>query len=242
MLSPRHEASQAIEQAARYFRERFETGAQVSDDVRGDLAGLLKNLARTEDPEEEELRAPSRENRAITLAKGDLNAARAMVVAEEEGRKRTLNIVGMVSQSAFPAPDGGQLPTPTVTELLAIMLSKKLIVTAADELCDDLPSRRHPRDRRRGAAVGVPVRLRRRSQHDPPGAARPGRGASEENLRPDPEGRRPAPGQAPVAQEVGLSRRADRRRRARRRGVHPGRIPGAGGPGRCLVGVPSILG
>lgn len=139
VLSPRHEASRAIEQAARYFRGRFEAGATVSDDVREDLAVLLSKLARTEDPEEEELLGVARENRAITQARGDLSAARAMVVAEEEGRSRTLNIVGMVSQSAFPAPDGGPLPDPTVTELLAIMLSKDLIVTAADELRDDLP-------------------------------------------------------------------------------------------------------
>jgi hypothetical protein len=112
VLSPRYEASRAIEQAARYFRMRFETGAVVSDDVRSDLAVLLKNLARTEDPDEEELLSARRENRAITLAKGDLSAARKMVVAEEQGRKATQNIVGMVSQSAFPAPDDGQPPPP----------------------------------------------------------------------------------------------------------------------------------
>jgi hypothetical protein len=140
VLSPRHEASRAIEQAARYFRERFGTGAHVSDDVRADLAVLLSKLARTEDPEEEELLGVMRQNRAITQAKGDLDAARAMVAADEQGRKATLNIVGMVSQSAFPAPDGGQPPAPTVTELLAIMLSKNFIAAAADELRDDLPS------------------------------------------------------------------------------------------------------
>ncbi|HEX6524334.1 MAG TPA: hypothetical protein VF070_30680 [Streptosporangiaceae bacterium] len=140
VLSPRREVSRAIEQASRYFRERFEAGASVSDDVRGDLAVLLGKLARTEDPEEEELLSVMREKRAITLAEGDVSAARAMVVADEEGRSRTLNIVGMVSQSAFPAPDDGQLPAPTVTELLAIMLSRQLIVTAADELRDELPA------------------------------------------------------------------------------------------------------
>jgi hypothetical protein len=62
-----------------------------------------------------------------------------MVVADEQARTSTLNIVAMVSQSAFPEPDGGQPPVPTVTELLAIMLSNGLIVTAADELRDDLP-------------------------------------------------------------------------------------------------------
>ncbi len=139
VLSPRHEASQAIEQASRYFRQRFETGASVSNDVRADLAVLLGDLARTEDPEEEQLTSTIRENRAITLAKGDLSVARAAIVAEEETRKATLNIVGMVSQAAFPVPDDGQPPAPAVTELLAILLSKTLIVEAAAELRDELP-------------------------------------------------------------------------------------------------------
>lgn len=138
-LSARHEASRAIEQAARYFRQRFETGASVSDDVRRELAGLLANLARTEDPAEEDLVSEKRKNRAITQAKGDLDAARKMIAAEEESRKITLNIVGMVSQSAFPTPADGQPPEPSVTELLAIMLSQRFIVDAADELREDLP-------------------------------------------------------------------------------------------------------
>jgi hypothetical protein len=140
VLSPRYEANRAIEHSAGYFRERFETGAYVSDDVRGDLGVLLKNLASTEDPEEEELLHAKREHQAVRLAKGDLGAARAIIVAEEQGRNATLNIVSMMSQSAFPAPDDGQLPAPTVTELLAIMLSNALIVSAADELRDDLPT------------------------------------------------------------------------------------------------------
>jgi hypothetical protein len=140
VLSARHAASQAIEQAARYFRERFETGAQVSDDVRGDLAVLLKKLARTEDAEEEELSRVIFGHKAITLADGDREAARKMVVDDEKERTSTLNIVAMVSQSAFPRPDDGQPPAPTVTELLAIMLNKSLIVRAAQELRDGLPS------------------------------------------------------------------------------------------------------
>ena len=138
-LSSRLEASRAIEEAARYFPERFATGAQVSGDVRQELAGLLADLARTEDPDEEELRGQINLNRAITLAKGDLDAARAMVVADEESRRRTLNIVGMVSQAAFPAHAGGQRPAPSVTELLAITLSRQFIVAAVDELRADLP-------------------------------------------------------------------------------------------------------
>ena len=139
LLSPRHKASLAIEQAARYFRARFETGAVMSNDVRKQLAELLDSLARTEDPREEELCRVIREKQFITRAEGDVEAARAMVVAYEEARSRTLNIAEMVSRSAFPTPDGSQPTAPTVTELLAIMLSKGLIVRAAEELRDDLP-------------------------------------------------------------------------------------------------------
>jgi len=138
-LSGRHEASRAIEEAARYFPERFAAGAQVSGDIRLELARLLADLARTADPDEEELRRRINENRAITLAKGDPDAARAMVVADEESRARTLNIVGMVSQAAFPARAGGQPQAPSVTELLAIVLSQRFIAAAADELREDLP-------------------------------------------------------------------------------------------------------
>jgi hypothetical protein len=139
VLSPRLAASQAIEQAAWYFRERFETGAKVSDDVRGELADLLRKLARTEDAEEEELSRVIFGHRAITLTKGDLEAARQREVDYEKERTSTLNIVAMVSQSAFPGLDDGQPPAPSVTELLAIFLDKELIVTAAQDLRDDLP-------------------------------------------------------------------------------------------------------
>jgi hypothetical protein len=139
LLSARLAASQALEQAAGYFRKRFDTGAQVSDDVRGELAGLLKELARTEDAEEEDLSRVIFGHRAITLAKGDLEAARQLTVDYEKERTSTLNIVAMVSQSAFPGLDDGLLPAPSVTELLAIFLDKELIVTAAQELRNDLP-------------------------------------------------------------------------------------------------------
>jgi hypothetical protein len=139
-LSGRPEASRAIEEAAQYFPKRFAAGAQVSGDIRQELAGLLADLARTEDPDEEELRGRINLNRAITLAKGDPDAARAMVVADEESRRSTLNIVGMVSQAAFPARAGGPPPAPSVTELLAIVLSQKFIVAAAEELLEDLPA------------------------------------------------------------------------------------------------------
>jgi hypothetical protein len=138
-LAPRYEASRAVEQASRYFQGRFEAGAAVSDDIRGDLATLLSDLARTTDPEEERLQSVMREQRAITVADGNLDAARKRIAADERDRNATLNIVAMVSESAFRVPEAGPPPAPTVTELLSIMLSSKYVVTAAEELRADLP-------------------------------------------------------------------------------------------------------
>jgi hypothetical protein len=140
VLSPRLQASQAIEQAAQYFQARFAKGADVSDDVRANLAALLDELAHTAGPDEEELNSVRRTHRAITQVKGDLKAAQEMISAEEEARTRRLNIVAMVSERAFPAPNLDQPPAPTVTELLSIMLSNNLIATAADELREELPA------------------------------------------------------------------------------------------------------
>jgi hypothetical protein len=140
VLSPRFEIGQAIEQASRYFRARFERGADVSDDVRANLAALLDDLAHTAGPDEEELNSVRRGYRAITQVKGDLKAAQELISAEEEARARRLNIVSMVSERAFPARDRDQPPAPTVTELLSIMLSSNLIAAAADELRVELPT------------------------------------------------------------------------------------------------------
>jgi hypothetical protein len=138
-LNARNAANSAIEGAARHFRARFAAGADVSADVREHLAALLHDLAQTPDPAEEEYLRVIRENKAMTKAGGDLTAARALVAADEAGRAGTLNIVSMVSRAAFPTPADGRLPRPTVTELLAIMSSRRLIVIAADSLREELP-------------------------------------------------------------------------------------------------------
>ena len=138
-LSARHRANGAIEGAARHFQSRFQIGAEVSGDVRANLASLLSDLARTPDPAEEKDRRAIREAKAITETRGDLDAARSLVAAEEAGRTGTLNIVSMVSRAAFPTPANGQLPDPTVTELLSIRFSGQLIATAAESLRVGLP-------------------------------------------------------------------------------------------------------
>jgi hypothetical protein len=138
-LTARKQANSAIEGAARHFRERFEAGADISADVRESLVTLLHDLAQTPDPAEEECLRAIRASKAITQTQGDLAAARALVAAEEAGQTGTLNIVSMVSRAAFPAQADGQLPEPTVTELLAIMSSGRLISTAAQSLWQELP-------------------------------------------------------------------------------------------------------
>jgi hypothetical protein len=138
-LTARNAANSAIEGAARHFRARFQAGADVSADVREHLATLLHDLAQSPDPAEEEYLRAIRESTAMTKAGGDLAAARALVAADEAGRTGTLNIMSMVSRAAFPTPADGRLPQPTVTELLAIMSSGRLIVTAADSLREELP-------------------------------------------------------------------------------------------------------
>jgi hypothetical protein len=139
-LAARNVANSAIEGAARHFRERFEAGADVTADIRAVLAGLLRQLAQAPDPAEEEHLRKIAECRAITESRGDVAAARARTAAEEAGRGGALNIVSMVSRAAFPvAVPGGTLPAPTVTELLAIMSSGRLIAAAAESLREELP-------------------------------------------------------------------------------------------------------
>jgi len=138
-LAARQQANCAIASATRHFPGRFEEGADVPAQVRDSLAGLLHDLARTPDPGEEKDLRSIREAKAVTETRGDLAAARSLVAAEEAGRSGTLNLVSMVNRTAFPAQAGGELPPPTVQELLAIMMSSRLITAAADGLRDELP-------------------------------------------------------------------------------------------------------
>ncbi|HUN32222.1 MAG TPA: hypothetical protein VMU95_09380 [Trebonia sp.] len=138
-LAARHAANCALAAASRHFPARFQAGADVPSNVRESLSRLLRDLAQTPDTAEEELLATMREHRAVTLADGDEKAARARITAEESGRTGTLNIVKLVNRTAFPAPVDGGLPAPTVSELLAIMMSSRLIATAAEGLRTELP-------------------------------------------------------------------------------------------------------
>jgi len=134
-LRDRHGANLMIEAAERHFRDRFETGASVPADLTEQMRELVTKLAHTYDPAEENLRRERRLADAVSRT-GDHEQAREQIAAEDAGRTGSLNILSLVSVSAFPASPGGKVPAPSVSELLMIVLSKELISRAAQELHD----------------------------------------------------------------------------------------------------------
>jgi len=134
----RHHVNVVIEAAERHFRRRFETGADVPADLTERMRELVTKLARTPDPEEEKLLRDRRLEDAVAQT-GDREEAQRRFTAEDAGRTGSLNILSLVAASAFPASsDGkssdGKEPAPTVTELLMIVLSRELIISAVGSL------------------------------------------------------------------------------------------------------------
>jgi hypothetical protein len=134
-LRERHSANVMIEAAQRHFQGRFEVGADVPADLTDRMRDLVTKLAHTHDGREEELRRERRLEEFVART-GDREEAHRQLAAEEAGRTGSLNILSLVAASAYPASADGQTPTPTVTELLTIVLSRDLIATAADILHD----------------------------------------------------------------------------------------------------------
>jgi hypothetical protein len=137
-LRERHTVNTAIEQAATHFPSRFADGADVSSDLGTRIGLLLRSLADTPDPAEEECFRRIRAAKAVIETRNRA-AAQRRIEAEDADRADQLNIVSLVSTAAFPKPEEGRLPPPTPTELLAIMLSKRLIGAAAQQLDGDIP-------------------------------------------------------------------------------------------------------
>jgi hypothetical protein len=137
-LSERHTVNTAIERAAEHFPRRFADGADVSSDLGTKIGVLLRSLAETPDPAEEECLRKIRGAKAVIETR-NRDAAKRRMDSEDADRAGLLNIESMMSTAAFPKPEEGRLPPPTPTELLAIMLSKRLISTAAQRLGADLP-------------------------------------------------------------------------------------------------------
>jgi hypothetical protein len=130
LLRKRHEANTAIEASDRYFRGRFEEGADIPVDLDEKISLLLKSLA--EDPDPAEDRILQRIRRAeVVIETQDYAAAERRVAAEEADRARALNILSLVTRAAFPT---GRRRPPTMSELLAIVMSQRFISTAAERI------------------------------------------------------------------------------------------------------------
>jgi hypothetical protein len=132
LLRKRHEVNTAIEAADQHFRGRFHDGAEVPADLDEKISLLLKRLAEDPDTAEEKILRNIRQEEAV-IETQDKAAAEREVAADEAGRTRALNIVSLVTRAAFPL---GRRHPPTVTELLAIVMSKRFISTAAERIHD----------------------------------------------------------------------------------------------------------
>jgi hypothetical protein len=136
-LRKRYEVNTAIEAADRHFRGRFDDGAEVPADVDEKISLLLKHLAEDPDTAEEKILRKIREAEAV-IETEDKAAAERRVAADEAGRTRALNIMSLVTLAAFPA---SRREPPTMTELLAIGLSRRFINVAAERILSK-PERR----------------------------------------------------------------------------------------------------
>ena len=130
LLRKRHEAFTAIEAADQYFRGRFEEGVDVPANLDEKISLLLKSLAGDPDPAEDRILQRVRRAEAV-IEMQDRAAAERKVAAEEADRARTLNILSLVTRAAFPT---GRRRPPTMTELLAIVMSQRLISAAAERI------------------------------------------------------------------------------------------------------------
>ena len=130
LLRKRHEELTAIEAADQYFRGRFEEGVDVPADLDEKISLLLKSLAGDPDLAEDQILQRVRRAEAV-IETQDYAAAERRVAAEEADRARTLNILSLVTRAAFPT---GRRRPPTMTELLAIVMSQRLISAAAERI------------------------------------------------------------------------------------------------------------
>jgi hypothetical protein len=130
LLRKRHEADTAIEAADQYFRGRFEEGADVPADLDEKISLLLKSLAEDPDPAEDRILQRIRRAEAV-IETQDYAAAERRVAAEEADRARALNILSLVTRAAFPI---GRRRPPTMTELLAIVMSQRFIIAATERI------------------------------------------------------------------------------------------------------------
>ena len=130
LLRKRHEVNTAIEAADQHFRSRFDDGAEVPADLDEKISLLLKHLAEDPDTAEDQILRKARRAEAVIETQDDA-AAERRVAADDADRSRALNILSLVTRAAFPS---GRRQPPTMTELLAIVLSKRFISGAAENI------------------------------------------------------------------------------------------------------------
>ena len=132
LLRKLYEADTAIEAADQHFRGRFAEGVEVPADLDNKVSSLLEKLAEDPDPEEDRILHRVRRAEAL-IETEDETAAERRVLAEEADRARALNILSLVTRAAFPT---GRRWSPTMTELLAIVMSQRFISAAAEKIHD----------------------------------------------------------------------------------------------------------
>jgi hypothetical protein len=137
-LRKRHEVTAALEAASVHFPDRFTRGADVTPDLAKRISSVLQSLAQASDPAEEEINREVRRIEAF-LETGYRAAGEQPVARQEAESPGAAGIASMVDTSAFPAPSNGKRPDPTVTELVAIVMSASLIAEAADSLDAQAP-------------------------------------------------------------------------------------------------------
>jgi hypothetical protein len=152
-LSERHEAATAFTRANEHFQGRFTAGSLVPADLSDRVSSLLRAVVDTPLPREADIRRRTRWLKALIDSDADRSAADAVSAEEEADQARSRDLVSLVTESAFLAPADGVPAAPTVTELLAIWLSARLIGEAAGRL-----DTRWPRPREVAVAAGQPRR------------------------------------------------------------------------------------
>ena len=152
LLRKRHEANTAVEATDQHFRSRFDDGAEVPADLDEKISLLFKHLAEDPDPAEDQILRKIRCAEAVIETKDD-------AAAHEVDRTRALNILSLVTRAAFP-PGRGQ--PPTMTGLLAIVLSQRFISQAAENIHGSAQAFRYCANKTRATGLRVLLRNRRR--------------------------------------------------------------------------------
>lgn len=150
-LSERHEAATAFTAASEHFQGRFAAGSPVPADLSDRVSSLLRALVDTPVTREADIHRRAGWLKALIDSNADRAAADSAAAQEEAGAARSRDLVSLVTESAFAAQADGGPGAPTVTELLAIWLSARLIGDAAGRL-----DARWPRPGEVTVAVGQP--------------------------------------------------------------------------------------